>query len=69
MLTNFPEEAICVEVNEELAGSLTCLRVPYSSAHPYHTWEEITDNGYISTHDENGNALYVVDICIRIILF
>lgn len=64
-LTHFKEGAICVEVNGELAGSLTCIRVSYNPEHPYHTWEEITDNGYISTNDEQGNALYVVDISIR----
>src|SRR5690606_9829823 len=30
-----------------------------------HTWEEITDNGYIRNHDNNGNTLYVVDLCVR----
>lgn len=64
-LTHFPEGAICVEVDGEIAGSLTCLRVSYDPKHPHHTWEEITDNGYISTNDEQGNALYVVDISIR----
>lgn len=64
-LTHFPEGAICVEVNGELAGSLTCLRVAYDAKRPHHRWEEITDNGYITTHDEHGNALYVVDISIR----
>ncbi len=64
-LAHFPEGAICVEVSGELAGSLTCLRVSYDSKTPIHTWEDITNNGYISTHDEQGNALYVVDISIR----
>lgn len=64
-LTHFPEGAICVEVNGELAGSLTSLRVSYNPKHALHTWEEITDNGYITTNEVEGNALYVVDISIR----
>ncbi|CAI9385950.1 MULTISPECIES: GNAT family N-acetyltransferase [Bacillaceae] len=64
-LSHFPEGAICVEVDGELAGSLTCLQVAYNPNQPHHTWEEITDNGYITTNDEHGDALYVVDISIR----
>lgn len=61
----FPEGALCVEVNGELAGSMTGLIVNFDPAYPAHTWEEITDDGYIRNHDPNGNTLYVVDICIR----
>ncbi|MCM2980219.1 GNAT family N-acetyltransferase [Niallia circulans] len=64
-LAYFPQGAICVEVEGELAGSLTSLRTIYDPEHSQHTWGKITDNGYITTHDENGNALYVVDISIR----
>ncbi|MDW7674351.1 MAG: GNAT family N-acetyltransferase [Bacillota bacterium] len=61
----FPEGALCVEVDGELAGSITGLKVNFDTAKPNHRWEEITDNGYITNHDPNGNTLYVVDICIR----
>lgn len=61
----FPEGALCVEVDGELAGSMTGLMVTFDPQHPNHTWEEITDNGYIRNHDSAGNTLYVVDICIR----
>ncbi|ASS89607.1 MAG: N-acetyltransferase [Bacillaceae bacterium] len=64
-VTLFQEGALCVEVEGTLAGSMTSLIVNFDPAHPDHTWEEITDNGYIRNHDPNGNTLYVVDICIR----
>ncbi|MCU9613415.1 GNAT family N-acetyltransferase [Caldibacillus lycopersici] len=64
-ITLFPEGALCVEVEGELAGSMTALMVNFDSNHLQHTWEEITDNGYITNHDPQGNTLYVVDICIR----
>lgn len=64
-VTLFPDGALCVEVEGEIAGSMTGLLVSYDPNHPYHTWEEITDNGYIRNHDPKGNTLYVVDICIR----
>lgn len=61
----FPEGALCIEVNGELAGSMTGLLVDFDPAHPEHTWEEVTDGGYIRNHNPNGNTLYVVDICVR----
>jgi len=64
-VTRFPEGALCVEVEGEIAGSMTGLMVDFDPNHPEHTWEEITDHGYIRNHNPNGNTLYVVDICVR----
>ncbi|MFN7250162.1 MAG: GNAT family N-acetyltransferase [Anaerobacillus sp.] len=61
----FPEGALCLEIEGELAGSMTSLLVSFDTANPNHTWEEITDNGYIRNHQRDGNTLYVVDLCIR----
>ncbi len=61
----FPEGTICVEVNGELAGSITSLCVDFDPAKPQHSWAEATDDGYIRNHQQNGNTLYVVDISIR----
>ncbi len=60
----FPEGALCVEVEGELAGSMTGLVVAYDAGHPQHTWAEITDEGYIRAHNPQGNSLYVVDISV-----
>lgn len=64
-VTLFPEGALCIEVNGEVAGSMTGLLVDFDPHHAEHTWEEITDNGYIRNHNPNGNTLYVVDIGVR----
>lgn len=61
----FPEGAMCIEVEGTLAGSLTGLVVNFSPNHMEHTWEEITDHGYIKNHDPSGNTLYIVDISVR----
>ncbi|GAA0357400.1 GNAT family N-acetyltransferase [Bacillus horti] len=61
----FPQGALCIEVEGTLAGSVTSLLTHFDPENPKHTWEEVTDNGYIRNHDPKGNALYVVDICIR----
>jgi ribosomal protein S18 acetylase RimI-like enzyme len=60
----FPEGALCVEVDGRVVGSMTGLLVHFDPSHPSHTWEEITDGGYIRNHRPDGNTLYVVDICV-----
>lgn len=64
-VTLFPEGALCVEVNGVLAGSMTGLIVHFDKEESSHTWQEMTDDGYIRNHSPDGNTLYVVDICIR----
>ncbi|NMH71392.1 GNAT family N-acetyltransferase [Bacillus sp. RO3] len=63
-VSQFPTGALCVEVDGKVSGSMTSLLVDFDPSHPDHTWEGITDNGYIRTHNPNGNTLYVVDLCI-----
>lgn len=61
----FPDGALTIEVDGELAGSMTSLLIDWHPSHPDHSWDEITDNGYIRNHNPNGNTLYIVDISIR----
>lgn len=62
----FPEGALCAEVEGAgIVGSMTGLRVEFDPSHPDHTWEEMTDSGYIRNHNPEGNTLYVVDICVK----
>jgi ribosomal protein S18 acetylase RimI-like enzyme len=64
-VTHFPEGALCVEINGELAGSLTGLVVDFDPNDLRHNWEEITDHGYITNHNPSGNTLYIVDISVK----
>uniref|UniRef100_UPI00403F1AA1 GNAT family N-acetyltransferase n=1 Tax=Paenibacillus sp. FSL R7-0272 TaxID=2921679 RepID=UPI00403F1AA1 len=65
-IQHYPEGAICIEVDGELAGSMTSLRMQWDAAHPpSHTWAEVTDDGYIRNHQPDGNTLYIVDLCVR----
>ena len=63
--TYFPDGAICVELNGEIVGSMTSLLVHFNIENAAHTWEEITDNGYITTHNKLGNTLDIVDLCVH----
>lgn len=64
-VTLFPEGALCVEIEGELAASITGLRTSFEPGEEEHTWEEATDNGYIRNHQPDGDTLYIVDICVR----
>jgi ribosomal protein S18 acetylase RimI-like enzyme len=64
-VTLFPDGAFCAEVNGHLAGSLTGLCIDFDPDHIQHSWSEITDQGYIRTHNPKGNSLYIVDISVR----
>jgi GNAT superfamily N-acetyltransferase len=44
--------------------SITTLIVQFDPDNPNHSWEDVTDSGYIRTHLPNGTSLYVVDICV-----
>ncbi|SDC50482.1 hypothetical protein SAMN02799630_00158 [Paenibacillus sp. UNCCL117] len=61
----FPEGALCAEVEGEVVASMTGLLVHYDPQDKDHSWAEITDSGYITNHNPDGNTLYVVDIGAR----
>jgi ribosomal protein S18 acetylase RimI-like enzyme len=53
-----------VEIDGQVVGSMTGLRVQIDPAHLLHSWAEITDDGYIRNHDPQGDTLYIVDISV-----
>lgn len=61
----YPQGTLCIEVEGELAGSMTALLTDFDPAHPAHTWQDVTDDGWIRNHKSDGATLYVVDICVR----
>ncbi len=64
-ITHFPKGAICLEIEGKIVGSITGLLTEFNPEHPFHSWEEVTDNGYIRNHNPKGNTLYIVDISVR----
>jgi GNAT superfamily N-acetyltransferase len=61
----FPEGALCAVLDGKIVGSCTNLIIAFDPAHPQHTWAEVSDNGYIRTHNPRGNTLYGIDIAVR----
>lgn len=64
-ITIFPQGAMCVEYQGQLLASCTSLIVEWHLEDADHSWAQTTDNGYIRTHNPNGNSLYGVDMAVK----
>lgn len=63
-LNRFPEGQLCIEDNGEVVAAALTLIVNYSRFGDRHTYDQITGNGYFTTHDPNGDVLYGVDVFV-----
>jgi len=64
-IARFPEGQICIEDNGKMVAAAISLIVDYARYGDKHTYKEITGNGYLTTHDPNGDTLYGVDIFVH----
>ena len=60
----FPQGCICIEVDGVVAGSMTTMITDMSNETIDHSWDSMTGEGTMSTHNPEGNTLYVVDLCV-----
>lgn len=65
LLEEFPEGQICVTVNEKVVASALSIIVDYSRFGDNHTYIDITGNETFSTHNDNGDVLYGIDIFVH----
>jgi predicted amidohydrolase/ribosomal protein S18 acetylase RimI-like enzyme len=61
----FPEGQFCVELEGKIIGSCSSLIVNFDEYDEDHTWDEITDEGYITNHDYEGYNLYGIEIMVH----
>jgi len=61
----FPEGQFCVEYDGRIIGSSSCLIVDFNEYEDRHTFDEITDDGYITNHDPEGKHLYGISIMVH----
>lgn len=64
MLKTFPEGQICIEDNGKAVAAAFAVIVDYDKFGDDHTYDEITGNVYLTTHDPNGDVLYGVDVFV-----
>ncbi|SER97931.1 GNAT family N-acetyltransferase [Salisediminibacterium halotolerans] len=61
----FPEGQICVEADGKIIGSSSSLMINFDEYDDSHTWDEITDEGYITNHDPEGYNLYGIEVAVH----
>lgn len=67
-IQKFPQGVFGIFENYKLAGVTTSMRISFDlkQIDNYHkTWDEITGDGFITTHEPNGNTLYVVSVGVQ----
>jgi predicted amidohydrolase len=65
LIEKFPNGQVAIKIDGEFAGFALSIIVDYTKFDDSHSYKEITGNYTFSTHDDNGNMLYGVDIFIN----
>ncbi|HUQ03769.1 MAG TPA: carbon-nitrogen hydrolase family protein [Kofleriaceae bacterium] len=64
-LNIFPEGQLGVELDGALVATSSALIVDEEDFGAYHTFDQVSDNGFIRNHDPEGDTLYGIDIAIE----
>jgi len=63
-LRTFPEGQICIEYDGKIVASCSSLILDFAMYGELHSWKDISDAGYISNHNQEGNTLYGIEIMV-----
>lgn len=61
----FPEGMQIIEFEGEIVGSATSLIVDMEEYDDNHSWSEISENGFITNHDPEGDTLYGIEVMVH----
>ena len=64
MVQTFPEGQICIEDKGEVVGCAFSVIIDYDKFGDKHTYDQLTGDAYLTTHDPNGDVLYGVDVFV-----
>ncbi len=64
-LSMFPEGQICIEDHGKVVAAAFSLIVDYDKFGDRHTYEEITGDAYLTTHDPMGDVLYGAEVVVH----
>lgn len=64
-LAIFPKGQCCVEFDGEVVASSTSLIIDFEEYEQGHSWKEISDSGFITNHDPEGDTLYGIEIMVH----
>ncbi|WP_379970417.1 GNAT family N-acetyltransferase [Ectobacillus sp. sgz5001026] len=64
-LEHFQEGQFCAEFEGEIIGSCSSLLINFDEYDDRHTWDDITDNGYITNHNPDGYNMYGIEVMVH----
>lgn len=64
-LEHFQEGQFCAELEGKIIGSCSSLLLNFDEYDDRHTWDDITDNGYITNHDPEGYNMYGIEVMVH----
>ncbi|WP_312099466.1 bifunctional GNAT family N-acetyltransferase/carbon-nitrogen hydrolase family protein [Niallia sp.] len=60
----FQEGQFVAEYDGEIIGSCSSLIINFDEYDARHTWDEVTDSGYITNHNPDGYNLYGIEVMV-----
>ncbi len=63
-INNFPEGQFVAVYDKEIVGYCATFIISGDLALKKHSWKEITGSGFAARHDENGDYLYGMEVCV-----
>jgi predicted amidohydrolase/ribosomal protein S18 acetylase RimI-like enzyme len=64
-LSIFEEGQLVAELDGEIIGSCSSLIINFDEYDDRHTWDDVTDNGYITNHNPDGYNLYGIEVMVH----
>ncbi len=63
-LSIFADGQICVEYHGRIVASSSSLILDFALYGEYHNWKDVSNSGYITNHNPEGNTLYGIEIMV-----
>lgn len=63
-IMTFPEGQLVAEFEGQIVGHAATFIIDEKTALKPHTWRVISGNGYATRHDEDGDILYGMEVCV-----
>jgi predicted amidohydrolase/ribosomal protein S18 acetylase RimI-like enzyme len=61
----FPEGQLIAELDGEIIGSCSSLVINFDEYDDRHSWDDVTDNGFITNHNPEGYNLYGIEVMVH----
>ncbi|PVX52542.1 putative amidohydrolase [Balneicella halophila] len=65
LIEHFPEGQVVIKINGQLAGCALSIIVDYAKYNRQHTYKKVTGDYTFSTHTNDGDMLYGIDVFIK----